>query len=121
MQTILLLEDEPHLRDLYQQELEEENYRVLAARGSGEALRAIRQERVNLVIVDIKLENENGLDVIGQLLAHDKHIKVLINSAYPSYKSDFNSWSADAFLVKSSNLDELKSKVGELLHTTTSA
>ena len=40
---------------------------------------------------------------------------VVINSAYPAFKSDFGTWGADAYVVKSSDLSELKAKVRSLL------
>jgi hypothetical protein len=42
-------------------------------------------------------------------------VPIVINSAYQSYKEDFMTWAADAYVVKSASLDELKSKIKELL------
>jgi two-component SAPR family response regulator len=44
-----------------------------------------------------------------------KDIPIIINSAYQSYKEDFMTWAADAYVVKSASLDELKSKIKQLL------
>jgi len=49
------------------------------------------------------------------MLNEKRDVKVVINTAYPSYKFDFNTWGADAFLVKSSDMTELKSTVREIL------
>jgi hypothetical protein len=46
----------------------------------------------------------------------NRNVKVGINTADPSYKMDFNSWAADAFLVKSSDLSELKNTIEGVLH-----
>jgi hypothetical protein len=43
---------------------------------------------------------------------------VVINSAYPSFKADFSTWGADAYVVKSSDLTELKDMVRHLLAAT---
>jgi two-component SAPR family response regulator len=40
---------------------------------------------------------------------------VIINSAYSNYKDDFMSWAAEAYVVKSYNLDELKKTIKEVL------
>jgi DNA-binding response OmpR family regulator len=115
MKTILIVEDEANLRKLYQQELAEEKYKVITASNSKEAMKELESKTVNLVVLDLKLENENGLDLMREMLDHHRDIKVVINTAYSVYKTDFTTWSADAYLIKTSNLAELKSKIAELL------
>jgi len=43
------------------------------------------------------------------------NVKVILNTAYSVYKESFMSWAADAYIVKSSDLSELKEKVKELI------
>lgn len=115
MKTILLVEDEKHLRTLYSQELMTEGYHVVTAQDGKEALEAVKNSPVDLAILDIKLQQgENGLDVLRDVMEQHRGLKVIINTAYSSYRNDFTSWSADAYIVKSSDLEELKSKVREL-------
>lgn len=116
MKTILVVEDEWKLRLLYSQELEAEGYQVLTAANGQEALQQAQEHAVDLAIVDIRLDGESGLDVLRELMESNRGLRVILNSAYSSYMSDFTSWSADAYLVKSSDLSELKSKVRELLN-----
>jgi len=52
---------------------------------------------------------------LGQILSKDNSIPVILNSAFSNYKDSFLSWSADAYLTKSSDLTELKSKIRELI------
>lgn len=54
--------------------------------------------------------------VIKIVLGLRKDIPIIINTAYQSYKEDFMTWAADAYVVKSSSLQELKSKIKELLN-----
>lgn len=115
MKTLLVIEDEKNLRMLYQQELIDEGYRVIVAEDGTEALDKIRQEKVDLAILDIKMEGMNGIETLKQIMEINKDIKVILNTAYSSYRSDFSTWSADAYLIKSSNINELKNKVAELL------
>jgi len=42
-------------------------------------------------------------------------VRVILNSAYSTYKIDFQSWLADDYIVKSSDLDPLKSRIRQLL------
>lgn len=115
MKTILLVEDEKHLRTLYSQELMAEGYHVVTAQDGKEALESVKNCPVDLAILDIKLQKgENGLEVLRDVMEQNRGLKVIINTAYSSYRNDFTSWSADAYIVKSSDLEELKSKVREL-------
>jgi DNA-binding response OmpR family regulator len=88
---------------------------VLASSGQ-EALNQIDNEKYpDLVILDIKMEDKDGLEVLDELRGKHKGLPVILNSAYSTYKNDFTSWLADAYLVKSPDLSELKEKVRELL------
>jgi len=48
-------------------------------------------------------------------MALRKDVPIIINTAYQSYKHDFMTWAADAYVVKSASLDELKAKIKELI------
>jgi DNA-binding response OmpR family regulator len=114
MKTILVVEDEKHLQILYAQELTADGYHVLTAKDGKEALDIVASNEVDLAILDLKLENENGLEVIQRMMEQKRGLKVILNTAYSSYRNDFRSWSAEAYVVKSSDLDELLSKVRQL-------
>lgn len=112
---LLLVEDDENQRRLYAQELAEEGYDVIEA-GSGEAaLAKVNEERPDLVILDISMPGMSGIEVLGKVLGQDRQIPVIINTAYSSYKDNFMSWAADAYLVKSSDLAELKDTVKRVL------
>ena len=113
--TILLVEDDQNQRDLYEEELIEEGYRVVTACDGRAALKAVTDESPDLVIMDINMPVMDGLDSLSLMMEHSSHIPVIINSAYASYQDSFSSWSADAYIVKSSDLSELKQTVKKLL------
>lgn len=113
--TILIVEDNQNQRALYAEELSDEGYNVLTAADGREALTTVKENRPDLVILDINMPVMDGLDTLSQLLEYDKQIKVVINTAYASYQDSFTSWSADAYVVKSSDLSTLKSTVQNLL------
>ncbi len=115
MKTVLIVDDEKNLRWLYEQELRDEGYRVFIAENGEQALEKVNHEHIDLAILDIKMEGMNGIETLKQIMEVNKSIKVILNSAYSSYKSDFSTWSADAYIIKSSNLNELKEKIAELL------
>ena len=112
---ILLVEDEKPLCLLYQEELSGEGYEVTAVTDAEAALAKLGQAEFDLIITDIRMPGKNGIDLITQIMGLRKDIPIIINSAYQSYKEDFMTWAADAYVVKSSSLDELKARIRQLL------
>jgi DNA-binding response OmpR family regulator len=112
---LLLVEDEKNLLLLYREELQEAGYSVTAVVDAESALDRINKQRFDLIITDIRMPGKNGIDLITQIMAMRKDIPIIINTAYQSYKHDFMTWAADAYVVKSSSLAELKAKIKELI------
>lgn len=116
MKNILIIDDEEGIRGLYEMEFQSEGFQAHSVSSGKEALRYFDENRpVDLVILDIKMDDMNGLDVLEELRSKTIGVPVILNSAYSTYKNNFTSWLADAYLVKSSDLSELKEKVRELL------
>ena len=113
--TVLVVEDDNNQRALYEEELRDEGYDVHTAPDGREALRMAGESRPDLIVLDINMPGLDGLETLNQLLEIAQGVPVIINSAYASYKDSFTSWSADAYIVKSSDLTELKTTVRELL------
>jgi DNA-binding response OmpR family regulator len=116
MKNILLVEDEEVQRILYKEELKDCGYKVRTASNGKEALKMIEKKRPDLVILDILMPHMNGFDTIREMLNSDPELHVIINSAYSHYKDNFMSWAADDYIVKSSDLGELKSAIKRVLH-----
>lgn len=112
---ILIVEDEKNLCLLYREELKKEGYEVMAVTDAQKALNLIKKHSFDLIITDIRMPVKDGLELIADIMAIRKDIPVIINTAYQSYRHDFMTWAADAYLIKSASLDELKAKIKELL------
>jgi DNA-binding response OmpR family regulator len=65
--AVLIVEDDPLLRDAFRLLLEESGYRVLDAGTGGEAVDVARRERPSLVLLDLGLPDRSGMDVIREL------------------------------------------------------
>ena len=115
MPKILIVEDEENLRELYAEDLEESGYDVEKAINGKEAMDLVRKGAFDLVIMDIRMPEMDGIETLGKIITMEKKLPVIIYTAYSNYKSNFMTWTADAYLTKSSNLDELKNKIKELL------
>ncbi|MBI5835627.1 MAG: response regulator [Candidatus Eisenbacteria bacterium] len=113
--SLLIVEDDESLVDLYTLEFEDEGYRVVSAASGEAALERIRSDAVDVVVLDIRMSGMDGLTTLGELLRVRRDLPVVINSAYPAFKHDFGAWGAEAYVVKSANLDELKARVREAL------
>lgn len=115
MYKILVVEDEKHQRELYTMELQDEGYEVDQASNGKDAVEKVKNNKYDLVILDIRMPEMDGIEALGKILSRDKKIPVVIYTAYSNYKSNFMTWTADAYVTKSSNLEELKSKISEIL------
>ena len=116
MKNILIVDDEEDIRDLYASELDGEGFATHSVSSGEEALQFLETNSdIDLVILDIKMAQIDGLQVLDELRHKKSKVPVILNSAYSTYKNNFTSWLADAYLVKSSDLTELKNQVKELL------
>ena len=112
MKTILLLEDNPNLSALYQEELSDEGYRLLRARDGREALETLAAHRPDLIVLELNLP---GMEDVERMLAAQPGLPVIINSGYACDEGEsFHFW-ASAFVLKSSNLSELKLRIQQVL------
>jgi CheY-like chemotaxis protein len=118
MPKVLIVDDEKHIRMLYAEELEEDGYQVAVASDGLGILERIEKEKPDVIILDIKMVSSNGLDVLQEIRNKFYNLPVILCSAYGSYKVDIKSIAADAYVVKSSDLTELKKKIAQVLETT---
>lgn len=112
MSTLLIVDDASVIRSLYKEEFEEEGYKVLLADGAKKALALLKDNQVDCIILDIKMPDMDGLALLNLIRQENHSIRIVINSAYSHYKQDFSAWGADEYIVKSSDLTELKETVG---------
>ncbi len=118
MAHLLIIDDEGDIRHLYAAELEDEGHTVVTCGNRNDAMEQLHHQVFDLVILDIQLGQESGLELLKQIAREREKIPVVLCSAYSCYKDDFSSWLADAYVVKSSDLSELKNEVRRILaHT----
>ncbi len=115
MAHLLIIDDEGDIRHLYAAELEDEGHCVETAGSRDEALALLRGQSFDIVILDIQLDQESGLELLQQIAHERENLPVILCTAYSCYKDDFSSWLADAYIVKSSDLNELKNEVRRIL------
>jgi two-component system response regulator (stage 0 sporulation protein F) len=112
---ILVVDDEENLRELYLTELSEEGYEVLLAANGKEAIELLKEHKPDAVIMDIRMPEMDGIETLGKMVTRHKNIPIIIHTAYSSYREDFRSWAAEAYVVKSSDLTVLKQALHDVL------
>ena len=111
MSKILIVDDEEHIRFLYSEELTEAGYEVITAESGYMLLERIEDEKPDLVILDIKMVDYNGLDLLQDIRNKFYDLPVILCTAYDTFKEDLKSIAADFYVIKSFDLTELKNKI----------
>lgn len=115
MKKILVVDDEESIRFLYKEELEEEGYIVECAKNGEEALEKLTVFKPDLISLDIKMPVMDGIEALKRIREKERHLPVILCSAYGEYKQDLTTWASDAYVVKCADLTNFKSIIRKLL------
>jgi DNA-binding response OmpR family regulator len=110
---ILVVDDDLHIQRLYKEEFEEEGYEVVVASNGKEAIELFDSEVPDIVTLDILLPDIDGIRILRQMKEKNPKIPIIMSTAY-DYRDDFAVWASESYIVKSSDLDELKSMIKKL-------
>ncbi|MFH1688313.1 MAG: response regulator [bacterium] len=111
---VLVIDDDKALRLLYEKELSHRGYHVETTGSARQGIALVASGHFDLVILDIEMPDMIGLEALAELRQAAPTTRVVINSAYSTYKADFKSWLADDYVVKSSDLEPLLQKISDL-------
>jgi DNA-binding response OmpR family regulator len=117
MAKILIVDDEEHIRYLYSEELNEAGYEVITADSGYRLLERIEKEKPDLVVLDIKMVDYNGLDLLQDIRNKFYNLPVVLCTAYDTFKENMKSIAADFYVIKSFDLTELKSRIAMALES----
>ncbi len=114
---ILLVEDEEHLLEALKLNLELEGYHVTTATDGKKALKLFKEERLNLVILDVMLPEIDGFKVAETIRLENSDIPILFLTAKNTSEDRVAGLKrgADDYLTKPFNLEELILRVGILV------
>ena len=115
--SILLVEDEENLHDALKLNLELEGYEITSAYNGNEALKAIKDEYFDLIIMDVMLPEMDGVSVTETIRIQNNEVPILILSAKNSSADRVLGLKkgADDYMVKPFNLEELLLRVDKLI------
>ena len=108
---ILVMDDDEAIQILYSDELTEEGYEVLTSSDGSNLMALIEETKPDLIVLDVRLGRHHGLDLLQDVRNTHYNLPVILCTAYPVHKYDLKSIAADYFVVKNSNLEELKEKI----------
>lgn len=81
MQKILIIEDEPNIRELVLYNLKQNGYEALAAEDGLQGIAMVREENPDLILLDIMLPGKNGYDICKELRAEGSKIPIIMLTA----------------------------------------
>jgi DNA-binding response OmpR family regulator len=113
---VLIVDDEPHLRLLYEMELKRAGFDTMSAANAKQGLECMSAAHPDLVVLDILMPDMDGVETLQRIRDCDRAIPVVVNTAYGNYRKNYLTWVADAWVTKSSDLTELIHTVQGLLH-----
>jgi len=118
-ETILVVEDDVKIKELFMEMLESQGYRVLCAGSGEEALELFRQsdKSVDLLLTDVMMPGQSGPELHTQLESESPGLKVLFISGYSDKPVEKSKWVGEGmpFLQKPFGASELAVRVREVL------
>ena len=117
-ETILLAEDQAHLRDVLREFLSDRGYRVLAAANGAEALRISREyrDRIDLFLTDVVMPDARGPELGRSIVKLHPETRVILMSGYPHRSLAQDGWDSEATLLqKPFDIDTLEQKIALVL------
>jgi len=120
MKKIILIEDDEFLFDVYKLKLEKENFKVEVVRDGSRALEKIKEQKPDMILLDIVLPNLDGWEILKQIKSNDeiKNIPVIILSNLAQEEQIKKSLKLGAikYLVKSQYMpSEIIKEIKEIL------
>ena len=114
---ILVVDDEKTVRKFLQRTLQEANYNVITAANGEEALYAVSQQEVQVVLLDIKMPGMSGIEVLGKLTAEWPDICVIMATAVADMQTAVEAMKMGAYdyITKPFNRDDVVKKVQEAI------
>jgi len=107
---ILVVDDEASIRMMLRAVLEEEGYEIVEAADGPEAIRAVEQDPLDLILLDLRMTKMDGVEALTEIRKISPFVPVLMMTAYATVKTAVEALKAGAFeyLAKPLDIEELK-------------
>ncbi|MDD6195517.1 MAG: response regulator transcription factor [[Clostridium] aminophilum] len=116
MRTILVVEDNAELRELYALVLRKAGYQTLTASDGVETSYALEKNYVDMTVTDIMMPNMDGYEFVQNIRSFNKEMPILMITAKDDFKSKSNGFhsGADDYMVKPIDVNEMLLRVDAL-------
>jgi DNA-binding NtrC family response regulator len=117
---ILIIDDEETLCYFLKESLEDKWYQALAVHTAGDGLEQLAAQGVDLVLLDLKLPDGEGLDVLSEIRKANAELPVIVLTGHAAVETAVRAMKLGAYdyLEKPVNLAQLTSSVAEVLNST---
>ncbi len=119
METILIVEDRESMSDMLKETLKAEGYRTVIARDGLEGIKKLKEDRVDLVLTDLKLPKKDGIDVLRAAKEENPLMPVIVMTAFGSVETAVIAMKEGAFdfITKPFDTDHLLMLMKRALET----
>jgi DNA-binding NtrC family response regulator len=119
MDTILVVEDKESMAEMLKETLESEGYRVVSASNGAEGIGYLKESRIDLVLTDLKLPQNNGIDILKASKEENQLRPVIIMTAFGSVETAVAAMKEGAFdfITKPFDTDHLLLLIKRALET----
>lgn len=114
---VLVVDDDENILSAFKGFLKSEGCTMLAARSTQEAIKQIEQHHFSLLITDIRLKYESGVNLFMEIKGTQPAVPVIVITGYPDSvrEEDVKAYGADYFFLKPLDLDKLRDAVRKCL------
>lgn len=114
---ILIVDDDPSIRKVLTAILEEKGYKIEAVDTAEKAIRKTRIKFYNLALIDIRLPDMEGTELLAKLKPTEPKMVKIIITGYPSLQNAVEALNkgADAYIIKPLDIDQALSVIEDLL------
>lgn len=115
--SVLVVDDDPEMRALILDVLQQEGYEVVEAKDGAEAVRALRSRDFDIILMDKNMPGPTGLDLLPGLQRVCPHSRVIMMTAFgdvPSYMEAVEKGAAE-YLFKPFRMEEMKAAIRKAL------
>ncbi len=111
MTNILIVDSEPYVRELLMEELVDDGY-LVETTGDIESIgELLTSSKPDLVLLDLYMNGKDRWDIFRDIKRQYPCLPILLLTAYDGYGNDPRLSHADGYVIKSSDLSELKQKI----------
>ncbi|GAB6036756.1 sigma-54 dependent transcriptional regulator [Fundidesulfovibrio butyratiphilus] len=123
MALILIVDDDPRLRDSFARLLVQDGHQALTAPSGEEGVARVEHDRPDLVVMDVRMPGMSGLEALSRMKAKDPGVPVIIMTAYGATDTAIEAVNKGAFdyILKPFDIPEMLTLIGQALDASSRA